>query len=152
MGDRKFGGNSYSRPPSIKDSESAREDSSRSHFGPRSSTNNSVSPSITSIPTRAQNISPEALAPVLLTGRTVTENGSLNGPLGLTLAPDGHIISANGGDGNLVETTPFGKQVATKLVDSSGSPQGAGALFGLIVVHDSLYFVDDATNNFDLLY
>jgi len=29
---------------------------------------------------------------------------------------------------------------------------GAGVLFGLIVVHDSVYFVDDATNNFDLLY
>jgi hypothetical protein len=86
------------------------------------------------------------------TGRTVTKNGSLNGPLGLALAPNGHIISANGGDGNLVETTHAGKQVATKLVDSSGSPQGAGALFGLTVVHDSVYFVDDATNNFDLLY
>jgi SMP-30/Gluconolactonase/LRE-like region len=86
------------------------------------------------------------------TGRTVTQNGSLNAPLGLTLTPDGHIITANGGDGNLVETTPGGKQVATKLVDSSGSPAGAGALFGLIAVHRAIYFVDDATNNFDLLH
>jgi sugar lactone lactonase YvrE len=86
------------------------------------------------------------------TGRTVTENGSLNGPLGLTLTPDGHIITADGGDGNLVETTPDGKQLATKQVDSSGSPAGAGALFGLIAVHKGIYFVDDATNNFNLLH
>jgi DNA-binding beta-propeller fold protein YncE len=86
------------------------------------------------------------------TGRTVTKNGSLNGPLGLIVVHDGHIITANGGDGNLVETKPDGKQIATKLVDSSGSPAGAGALFGLIAVHDAIYFVDDATNNFDLLY
>jgi hypothetical protein len=86
------------------------------------------------------------------TGRMVTQNGSLNGPLGLTLTNDGHIITANGGDGLLVETTPHGEQVATKQVDSSGSPAGAGALFGLIAVRDGVYFVDDATNNFDLLH
>jgi DNA-binding beta-propeller fold protein YncE len=85
-------------------------------------------------------------------GRTVTQNGSLNGPLGLTIAPNDDIITANGGDGNLVETTPQGKQVATKLVDSSGSPPGAGALFGLIAVPEAVYFVDDATNTFDLLH
>lgn len=86
------------------------------------------------------------------TGRTVTRKGAINGPLGLTLAPNGNIITANGGDGNLVETTPKGKQVAKKLVDSSGSPPGAGALFGLIAVPKAVWFVDDATNNFDLLH
>jgi hypothetical protein len=86
------------------------------------------------------------------TGRTVSQNGALNAPLGLTLTPDDHIITANGGDGNLVETTPQGKQVATKLVDASGSPPGAGALFGLAAVHGAVYFVDDATNNFNLLH
>jgi DNA-binding beta-propeller fold protein YncE len=85
------------------------------------------------------------------TGRTVTQNGSLNAPLGLTLTPDEDIVTANGGDGNLVKTTPQGKQVATKLVDSSGSPQGAGALFGLIALPGKIYFVDDATNTFNLL-
>jgi DNA-binding beta-propeller fold protein YncE len=85
-------------------------------------------------------------------GRTVTESGSLNAPLGLVVAPDGHILTANGGDGNLVETTPGGKQVATELVDSSGTPPGAGALFGLIATWDGIYFVDDATNNFNLLH
>jgi DNA-binding beta-propeller fold protein YncE len=85
-------------------------------------------------------------------GRTLTKNKALNGPLGLTLAPNGNIVTANSGDGNLVETTPKGQQVATKLVDSSGSPAGAGALFGLITVPRAVWFVDDATNNFNLLH
>jgi hypothetical protein len=33
----------------------------------------------------------------------------------------------NGGDGNLVETTPSGTQVTTRMLDSSGTPPGAGA-------------------------
>ncbi|MBV8990871.1 MAG: hypothetical protein JO372_20150, partial [Solirubrobacterales bacterium] len=58
-------------------------------------------------------------------GRTVSVGGSLNGPLGMTLAPNGDILTANGGDGNIVETTPAGQQVATKAADSAG---GAGVL------------------------
>jgi hypothetical protein len=61
------------------------------------------------------------------------------------------LIAANGGDGNLVEVTPSGVQVATKLVDSSGSPPGSGALFGLVALSGKIYFVDDATNTLQLL-
>ncbi len=86
-------------------------------------------------------------------GRTVTRNGALNSPLGLTLAPDGHLVSANAGDGNLVETTPAGHQVAVRTVDRSGSPKGSGALFGLAFSGPrSLYFVDDATNTLARLH
>lgn len=84
-------------------------------------------------------------------GSTVSEGGALNDPLGLTRAPNGDVIAANGNDGNLVEVTPGGHQVAVKQVDSSGSPPGAGALFGLAVVGNKLYFVDDATNTLNLL-
>ena len=88
------------------------------------------------------------------TGFTITKGGALNDPLGLALAPDHHILTANGDDGNIVETNPFtGKQVAVKLVDNTGGPPpGAGALFGLIAVRDGVYFVDDAANTFDLLH
>jgi DNA-binding beta-propeller fold protein YncE len=87
-------------------------------------------------------------------GLTVSESGHLNGPLGLTLAPDHHILTANGGDGNIVETNPFTHtQVAFKLVDSTGPPPlGAGALFGLIASSDGVYFVDDDSNTFNLLH
>ena len=87
-------------------------------------------------------------------GETVSEGGALNGPLGLALTPDDRLIAANGDDGNLVEIDPFtGRQIATNLVDSSGGPpQGAGALFGLLAVPGGVYFVDDATNTFNLLH
>jgi DNA-binding beta-propeller fold protein YncE len=87
------------------------------------------------------------------TGTTVSEGGDLNDPLGMTLAPDGHILTANGNDGNIVETEPRnGNQVAAKLVDSSGSPPGAGALFGLTAASNGVLFVDDATNTLNLLH
>jgi DNA-binding beta-propeller fold protein YncE len=87
-------------------------------------------------------------------GFTVTRGRHLNGPLGLAVAPGGDILTVNSGDGNLVETTPFGFQIAVRTLDSSGSPPGAGALFGLAVkpFHRAVYFVDDATNTFALLH
>lgn len=84
-------------------------------------------------------------------GVTLSKGGALNDPLGLTRTPSGNIIAANGGDGNLVEITDDGKQVATKLVDSSGSPPGSGALFGLLAVGNKIYFVDDAQNMLNVL-
>lgn len=42
-------------------------------------------------------------------GSTLSIGGDLNDPLGLTIAPNGNILSANGADGNLVETTPGGR-------------------------------------------
>jgi DNA-binding beta-propeller fold protein YncE len=86
------------------------------------------------------------------TGRTVSQGGALNDPLGLTVARNGHILTVNGDDGFLVETTRGGKQVRTVLLDSSGSPAGAGALFGLIDVNGSIYYVDDATNTLNLFH
>ena len=87
------------------------------------------------------------------TGLDVSTGGSLSGPLGLAIAPNGDIVTVNAGDGNIVETTPTGDQVATKSIDSSGSPPGAGALFGLAIQsHQGIYFVDDATNTLNLLH
>ena len=88
------------------------------------------------------------------TGFTVTRGRFLNGPLGLVIAPGGNILTVNSGNGNLVETTPFGAQIAVRRLDSSGSPPGAGALFGLAVKpgHDAVYYVDDATNTLNLLH
>ena len=99
---------------------------------------------------------PDALFRITSAGRgfTVTRGGHLNGPLGLVVAPGGNILTVNSGDGNLVEVTPFGFQVAVRTLDSSGSPPGAGALFGLAVKphHRAVYFVDDATNTLNLLH
>ncbi|MGA3091876.1 MAG: SMP-30/gluconolactonase/LRE family protein [Terriglobales bacterium] len=86
------------------------------------------------------------------TGVTITKGGSLNGPLGLTVAPNGDILTVNGGDGYMVHTTPDGFQVSKTLLDGSGSPPGAGALFGLVTVGQNVYYVDDATNTLNLFH
>ena len=86
------------------------------------------------------------------TGTMITRGGALNTPLGLILAPNGNVLTVNGGNGLIVETTPSGNQVAKKVLDSSGSPPGAGALFGLALApHNAgVYYVDDAVNTLRL--
>jgi len=86
------------------------------------------------------------------TGSTVSQGGSLNDPLGLTIAQDGNILTVNGNDGFLVETTPRGQQIRRALLDSTGNPPGAGALFGLAAVPGGIYFVDDASNTLNLFH
>jgi hypothetical protein len=91
------------------------------------------------------------------TGATVSSGGALNDPLGLAMAPGGDILTVNGADGNLVETTPTGHQVVVKVLDNtpvSGEPNGNGTLFGLAVAPGGtgLYFVDDGTNALNLLH
>ena len=88
------------------------------------------------------------------TGRVVTSGGALNTPLGLIIAPNKNVLTVNGGNGLIVETTPSGRQVAKKMLDSSGSPPGAGALFGLGVAPNNagVYYVDDAVNTLRLLH
>jgi hypothetical protein len=87
----------------------------------------------------------------------VSGGGALNVPLGLALAPNGDILTTNGGDGNLVETTPMGHQVAVKMLDTIPTPpgpNGGGTLFGLAVVPNGsgVYFVDDGDNTLNLLH
>jgi hypothetical protein len=88
------------------------------------------------------------------TGYTVSKGGHLNAPLGLAIAPNGHILTVNGGDGNIVETSPGGRQVAVKTIDHNMG--GAGDLFGLAIKPgaDAVYFVDDfgSDNNLQLFF
>ena len=68
------------------------------------------------------------------------------------IAPNGDILTVNGGNGDIVETAPGGTQVATKTLDSTGG--GGGLLFGLAIRPDgkAVYFVDDGTNTLALLH
>ena len=86
------------------------------------------------------------------TGKTVSVNGGLNGPLGLAIAPNCNILTVNSNDGNLVELTPHGFQFAPINIDTSGA--GAGTLFGLAVAPNGkgIYFVDDGDNTLDLFH
>ena len=83
------------------------------------------------------------------TGTTLSVGGNLNDPLGMALATNGDILTANGNDGNMVVTTPKGVQRTTILLD----PAGAGVLFGLTdAPGQGVYFVDDGTNTLDLFH
>ena len=88
------------------------------------------------------------------TGAVVTSGRFLNAPLGLAIAPNGNVLTVNGGNGRIVETTPDGAQVAHRFLDTSGSPPGSGALFGLAVaMHgNGVWFVDDAANTLRLFH
>ncbi len=82
-------------------------------------------------------------SPVANAGMTVAAGGYLNNPLGLTLAPNGDILTANANDGNIVETTPLGAEFQPLNTEA-----GAGGLFGLTVTPNlkGIYFVDDTNN------
>jgi hypothetical protein len=82
---------------------------------------------------------------------TLTSGGHLNQPLGLILAPNGDILTTNAGDGNIVETTPSGHQIATAAGDAK---TGAGSLFGLAIAPGGkgLVYVDDGFNTLRLLH
>jgi hypothetical protein len=82
-------------------------------------------------------------------GTTVATGGYLNNPLGLTIAPNGDILTANANDGNLVETTPVGAEF--QPFDTGA---GGGGLFGLTVAphNQGVLFVNDSNNTLDLLH
>jgi hypothetical protein len=84
-------------------------------------------------------------------GSTVSQGGLLKQPLGLTVAPNGNILTTNAGDGNIVETTPAGKQVIAQTADKK---TGAGTLFGLVLAPGGkgIYYVDDGENTLQLLH
>jgi hypothetical protein len=82
-------------------------------------------------------------------GTTVAVGGYLKNPLGMTLAPNGDLLTANANDGNIVETTPAGAEF--QPVDTGA---GGGGLFGLVVAPSfrGLYFVNDTENTLSLLH
>jgi hypothetical protein len=74
---------------------------------------------------------------------TLSSGGWLNAPLGLTIAPNGDVLAMNANDGNAVEISPRGHQVAKKTL----VPNGSGDLFGATLSANgkALLFVNDAS-------
>ncbi len=75
----------------------------------------------------------------------LSAGGALDGPLGMTLAPNGDLVVVNGNNGNAVEISPAGKQLATRTLIRNG----AGDLFGIIATGGGLLIVNDGTNALD---
>jgi hypothetical protein len=87
-------------------------------------------------------------------GTVLTMGGRVNMPLGLAIAPNGDVLTVNAANGKIVETTPAGAQIASRLLDNTGTPKGAGALFGLAVLggDTGVLYVDDDMNTLRLLH
>jgi hypothetical protein len=67
------------------------------------------------------------------------------------MLPNGHLLAANGLNGQIVEIDPVaGKQIYAQWVnvDQAQTPPGNGDLFGLAVKPDGsgIYYVEDDTN------
>jgi hypothetical protein len=87
--------------------------------------------------------------PVNAGGAIVSQGEHLKQPLGLVMTPSGNILTTNAGDGNMIETTPGGKQVVVRTADTK---TGEGSLFGLVVKGNGVYYVDDGENTLRLLH
>jgi hypothetical protein len=85
------------------------------------------------------------------TGRLVTKDGLLKRPLALVLTPNGHLLTCNALNGQVVEIDPLsGKQLCAQWIDAdqAQSPPGNGDLFGLAMTPDGkgFYYVEDDMN------
>ena len=85
------------------------------------------------------------------TGREVTKDGLLKRPLALAMTPSGHLLAANGLNGQVVEIDPkTGHQLGAQWIDAdkAQTPPGNGDLFGLALTPDGdgLYYVEDDMN------
>jgi hypothetical protein len=91
------------------------------------------------------------MTPAPNAGATVSDGHDLKQPLGLMIAPNGDIVTANAADGNMVETAPGGDQVVARTADRK---TGAWSLFGLGLAPGGrgIYFVDDGDNTLKLLH
>jgi hypothetical protein len=78
-------------------------------------------------------------------GGSLSAGGALDAPLGMTLAPNGDLIVVNGNNGNAVEITPAGTQIAVRTLVKNG----AGDLFGIVTTQDGLIIANDGTNTLD---
>jgi hypothetical protein len=91
---------------------------------------------------------PTRRTPVSGKGSVISSGGGLNAPLGMALAPNGDLIVVNGNNGNAVEITEAGKQVARVTLVKNG----AGDLFGLIASPTGIVFVNDGSNSLELFH
>ncbi|HUB68057.1 MAG TPA: hypothetical protein VL981_11290 [Candidatus Methylacidiphilales bacterium] len=85
------------------------------------------------------------------TGYAVAKDGLLHRPLALTTAPNGHLLSINGTNGQVVEIDPStGRQLCAQWIDAdqAQSPPGDGDLFGIAMTPDGkgFYYVADDVN------
>jgi hypothetical protein len=85
------------------------------------------------------------------TGRVLTAGGLLRHPLALITTANGHLLTCNGQNGQVVEINPhLGKQLCAQWIDTDQAqqPPGSGDLFGMAATPDGkgFYYVEDDMN------
>jgi hypothetical protein len=85
------------------------------------------------------------------TGQEVTKDGLLQHPLALMILPNGHLLSCNAWNGQVVEIDPRAhEQIYAQWIDTNQaqSPPGNGDLFGIAMRPDgkAFYYVADDMN------
>jgi hypothetical protein len=86
------------------------------------------------------------------TGQVFSVLPTLNAPLGMAVrANHAELMVVNGGNGRLIGINEDGSQKSAGFISGSGTPPGAGTLFGLATSSSGLYFVNDGTNTLNLL-
>ena len=85
------------------------------------------------------------------TGQAITKDGLLSHPLALMILPNGHLLSCNAWNGQVVEIDPVAhKQIYAQWIDNNQaqSPPGNGDLFGIAMRPDgkAFYYVEDDMN------
>ena len=89
-------------------------------------------------------------------GVTLSRDGQLAGPLGLTLAPDGDLLASNSGNGKIIEITPAGRQVGEYYADQDvdQDPPGNGELSSVAVdgAGSGVLFTKGEASTLDLLH
>ncbi len=85
------------------------------------------------------------------TGLEVTRDGLLSKPLSLMWLPNGHLLTCNGWNGQVVEIDPVARrQIYAQWIDTNQaqSPPGNGDLFGMAMRPDgrAFYYVTDDMN------
>lgn len=91
------------------------------------------------------------------TGTTVNSAGLLQRPLALALTPEGHLLTVNGLNGQVVELDPTdGRQLGARWIDADKAqqPPGSGDLFGIAITPDGhgFYYVKDDDNTLVLAH
>lgn len=85
------------------------------------------------------------------TGVLVTKDGLLKRPLAMDMTPNGHLLVANGLNGQVVEIDPSSHtQLGAQWIDAdeAQTPPGSGDLFGIVMKPNGkgFYYVEDDVN------
>jgi hypothetical protein len=84
-------------------------------------------------------------------GKVLTHDGLLARPLALVMTPNGHLLTTNGLNGDVVEIDSLtGEQLTSQYLDTdeAQTPPGSGDLFGIAMnlTGDGFYYVEDDMN------